>query len=99
MKIGIISFKVESRTFKFKKPLILKGECVDGGVCLTHTEEPYLSACEKSLGESEKIIREQLALTWDDYVLTPDNELTADGFILKNKLSAMAEEETENART
>jgi hypothetical protein len=92
MKIGIISFKVESRIFKFKTPLWLKGEYVDGGVCLTHSNEPYLTACDKTFTKCEKIIREQLALTWDDYVLAPDNELTLDGIVLKNKLSAMAEE-------
>lgn len=92
MNIGIISFKVESRTFKFKDPLRLKTEYVDGGVCLTHNEEPYLSACDKTVTKCEKIIREQLALILDDYVLAPDDELTEEGIVLKNKLSAMTEE-------
>lgn len=92
MQIGIISFKVESKTFKFKEPLRLKGEYVDGGVCLTHSEEPYLTACDKTFTECEKAIREELAVTWDEYVLASDDELTADGIALKNKLSAMAEE-------
>ena len=92
MQIGIISFKVESRTFKFKEPLMLKAGYVDGGVCLTHNKEPYLTAYDKTFTKCEKIIREELALTWDDYALAPDDELTADGVALKNKLLAMVEE-------
>ena len=92
MEIEIVTFTVESRIFKFKKPLKLKTEHIDGGICLTHPKEPYLTACGKTFGECDKIIREQLALIWDDYVLASDDELTADGIALKNKLSAMAEE-------
>ena len=91
MEIGIVSFKVESKIFKFKEPLMLKTEYVDGGVCLTHNEEPYLTACDKSIHKCEEMIREQLALTWDDYALASDDELTADGVVLKNKLLAMVE--------
>ena len=84
MRIGIVSFSVESRTFKFKEPLMLEMEYVAGGVCLTHSKEPCLSACGKSFGECEKIIREQLALVWDDYALALDAELIPRAIILKN---------------
>ena len=91
MRMGIVSFQVGHKTYKFKEPLMLKGQYIDGGVCLTHNEEPCLSACDKTFTKCEKIIREQLALTWGDYALAPDDELTADGVVLKNKLLAMVE--------
>ena len=92
MQIGIINFKVESKTYKFKKPLMLKGEYVDGGVCLTHNKEPYLSACDKTFTKCEKMTREQLAQIWHDHVLASNNELTPGAIILKKKLLAMVEE-------
>lgn len=92
MQIGIISFKVGSRIFKFKEPLRLKNKYVDGGVCLTHSEEPCLTACNKTFTKCEKIIRDELAVLWEEYVLAPDDELTADAIVLKNKLLGMAEE-------
>ena len=91
MRMGIISFKVESKTYKFKEPLMLKGKYVDGGVCLTHNEEPCLSACDKTFTKCEKIIREELAVTWKEYALAQDNELTPGAIILKKKLLAMVE--------
>lgn len=92
MQIGIISFKVESRTFKFKEPLMLKAGYVDSGVCLTHNKEPYLTAYDKTFTKCEKIIREELATIWEEYALAPDNELTPSAIALKNKLLAMVEE-------
>ena len=92
MRIGILSFKVESKTYKFKEPLMLKGGYVDGGVCLTHNKEPYLSACDKTFTKCEKMAREQLAVIWEEYALAQDNELTPGAIILKNKLLAMVEE-------
>ena len=91
-RVGIVTFTVESRTYKFKNPLMLKIKLADDGVCLSHIKEPYLFAGDKTFRECIKRIKEQLALIWDDYVLAPDNELSADGIALKNKLSAMAEE-------
>ena len=91
MKMGIVTFQVEFRAYKFKEPLMLETEHVEGGLCLTHNEL-CLSACGQSYSECDKIIREELALLWDDYALAPDDELTAFGVALKNKLLAMAEE-------
>lgn len=92
MNIGIIRFKVNSKTFQFKEPLRLKTEYVDGGVCVTHTEEPYLSACDKTVTKCEEIVREELEVIWNEYVLASDDELTPGGIVLKNKLSGMAKE-------
>jgi hypothetical protein len=91
MKMGIVTFSVESRIFKFKEPLMLEQENVEGVLCLTH-KELCLSACGESYSECESGIRDELALLWDDYALAPDDELTADAIALKNKLLAMAEE-------
>ena len=90
MNISIISFTAESRIFEFKKPLMLETEYVEGGVCLTH-RELSLSACGKSLSECEEIIREELAVIWEEYALAPDDELTAGAIVLKNKLLGMVE--------
>ena len=102
MNIGIISFKGESRTYKFKKPLMLESEyaeiredkdsdSVEAGICLSH-KGLSLSACGTSLSECEEIIREELAVIWEEYALAPDDELTPGAIVFKNKLSAMAEE-------
>ena len=93
MKIRIytISFQVGDKILKFKKPLMLEGEKVECGLCLTH-KELSLSACEKSWGECVDIIREELTMLWEEYALAPDDELTADAIALKNKLLEMVEE-------
>ena len=87
---GILSFQVGTRTLKFREPLMLEREKMEGGICLTH-KGLSLSACGKSWGECSDIIREELALIWEKYVLAPDDELTADGIALKNKLLGMVE--------
>ena len=91
MKMGIISFQVGTRTIKFKEPLMLESENMEGGLCLTH-KELTLSACGKSVPQCVNIIREELATLWEEYALAPDDELTADAIVFKNKLLAMVEE-------
>ena len=92
MRMGIISFRAGSRTYKFKKPLMLETEYVEGGICSTH-KELSLSACGKSLSECEEIIQEELAMLWEEYALAPDDELTAGAIVFKKKLLGMVEEE------
>lgn len=91
MRIRIYTIKVGDKIHKFKKPLLLEGEKVEGRLCLTH-KELNLSACEKSWGECVDTIREELTILWEEYVLAPDDELTADAIALKNKLLEMVEE-------
>ena len=101
MNIRRISFKVESRTYKFKKPLMLETEyakiredkdsdSVEGGVCLSH-KDLGLSACGTSFSECEEMIRAELAILWEEYALAPDDRLTAGAIVLKNKLLGMVE--------
>lgn len=91
VRMGISTFQVGSKRFRFKEPLMLESENVEGGLCLTH-KELALSACGNSWGECDKIIREDLATLWTDYALAPDDELTADALTLKNKLLGMVED-------
>ncbi len=90
MEMGIVAFSVGAKKFKFKTPLMLETENVEGGVCLTR-EDLSLSACGKSFSECETIIREELEMLWKHYALAPDDELTAGAIALKNKLLAMVE--------
>ena len=90
MRIGIVSFSLGPRTYKFKEPLMLESEFAGGLLFLTH-EELSLSASGKSWGECEKTIREELAMIWEEYVLAPDKELTAGAIALKHKLLEMVE--------
>jgi len=90
MRMGIITFQVGSKTIKFKEPLMLETENVEGGICLTH-KGLCLSACGKSWSECNEIIQEELAIIWRDYALAQDDKLTADGISLKNKLLGMIE--------
>ena len=100
--MGIVTFQVGSRTFKFKEPLMLETEHVEGGVCLTH-KELGLSARGKTFGECDKILRAQLAELWRGFALASDEELKGFAFekdgtfkgdfiAFKNKLLAMADE-------
>jgi len=91
MEMGIVTFSVGSKAYKFKEHLMLETENVEGGICLTH-KGLALSACGRSFSECETIIREELAMIWEDYALAPDGKLTADGIALKNKLLTMVEE-------
>jgi hypothetical protein len=91
VKMGIVSFSVGSRTYKFKEPLMLESENIEGELCLTH-KELSLSACGTSWGECDKIIREELAMLWEEYAMAPDDELTAGAIVFKNKLLGMVEE-------
>lgn len=90
MKMGIVTFSVGGRTYKFKEPLMLETENVEGGICLTH-KGLSLSACGKSFSECEQIIREELALIWKEYALAPDDALTPDAIVFKKKLLSMVE--------
>jgi hypothetical protein len=89
--MGIVSFQIGSKTFKFKEPLMFENEKAEGGLCLGH-EGLSLSACGSSWSECDNIIRDQIAMLWQDYAFAQDDELTADGVTLKNKLLAMVEE-------
>ena len=91
VRTGISTFQVGSKRFRFKDPLMLESENVEGGLCLTH-KELTLSACGKSWGECDRIIREELATLWEEYALAPDDELTVDAIALKNKLLGMVDE-------
>ena len=91
MKMGIVTFSVGGRTYKFKEPLMLESESVGGMLHLTH-KEPTLSACGKSWGECANIIQEELAMLWEEYALAPDDELTADAIAFKKDLLGMVEE-------
>lgn len=90
MRMGIVSFSVGSKTYKFKEHLMLETENVEGGICLTH-KELSLSACGKSWLECSNIIREELATLWEEYALVSDDALTAGAIALKNKLLEMVE--------
>ena len=70
---------------------MLESDNAKGGLCLTH-KELSLFACGKSWGECDDIIREELALIWEEYALAPDSKLSAGAIALKNKLLAMVEE-------
>ena len=91
MRMGIVSFSAGSKAYKFKEPLMLEQENLEDRICLFH-KELRLVACGSSLSECEKSIREELAMVWDDYALAPDDELTAEAIVFKNKLLAMADE-------
>lgn len=91
VRTGISSFHVESKIIKFKDPLMLESENVEGGLCLTH-KGLSLSACGKSWGECDKIIREELAMLWEEYAMASDDELSGGAIALKNKLLEMVEE-------
>ena len=91
MEIGIVSFLAGTRIIKFKEPLMLESENMEGGLCLTH-KGLSLSACGKSWSECDEIIREELATLWEEYTLAPDDALTPDAIVFKNKLLGMVEE-------
>ena len=91
MRMGIVSFSVGSKTYKFKEHLMLETVNGEGGICLIH-KGLSLSACGKSFSECEEIIREELATIWEEYALVPDDALTAGAIALKNKLLGMVEE-------
>ena len=90
VQTGIVDFVVGTRIIKFKEPLMLEDETVEGGRCLTH-KELSLSACGATWQECNDIIREELATLWEEYALAPDDKLTAGAIALKKKLLAMAE--------
>ena len=91
VETGISTFQVGSKRLRFKEPLMLKSENVEGGLCLTH-KGLSLSACGKSWGECDKIIREDLEVLWEEYAMASDDELTEGAIALKNKLLGMVEE-------
>lgn len=103
MKIEIVTFQVGAKTYKFKEPLMLEsepakiredpnGDLAADGIYLSDNEL-CLSACVTSWGECEEIIREELAMLWEEYALAPDDELTEGAIALKKKLLEMVEEE------
>ena len=91
VRTGVSTFHVGSKRFRFKVPLMLEDEVVEGGRCLTH-KGLSLSACGATWSECDKIIREELATLWEEYALASDDELTAGAITLKNKLLGMVEE-------
>ena len=91
MKMGIVTFTVGSNIYKFKEHLMLETKNVEGGICLIH-KGLSLAACGKSFSECEGIIRDQLAVIWMTYTITPDNRLTPDAIVFKKKLLSMVEE-------
>jgi len=93
MRMGIVSFHVGSKKYKFKEPLMLEtleDEAVQGGICVTH-KELGLSACGTTYLECNEIIREELTDLWEDYALASDGVLAPSAIALKNKLLAMVE--------
>ena len=88
--MGIVSFLAGTRIIKFKTPLMLEKEIAGGLFFLIH-KELNLSACEKSWGECEEDIREELAMLWEEYALAPDDELTPGAIVFKKKLLSMVE--------
>ena len=91
MRVGIQSFYVGHRRYKFKEPLlldVLEGEAIEGGICVSH-KELGLSACAVSWPECHEMILEELDALWNEYVLAPEDELTASGIEFKNKLQGM----------
>lgn len=94
MKVTILHFSVGDNIYRFRKPLrldILKGEAIEGGVCLSH-KELGLSACGVSITDCCIIILEELETLWKGYVLESDDELAASGIAFKNMLLSMVEE-------
>ena len=91
MRMGIVSFSVGSKTYKFKEHLMLETVNGEGGICLIH-KGLSLSACGKSFSECEEIIREELATIWEEYALALDDTLSVGAIIFKNQLLAMVEE-------
>lgn len=89
--MAITTFSVGTRVYRFKEPLTLKRESVEGWLYLTH-EDLGLFARGSSWSECDEIIREDLATLWEEYALAPDEELTAGATALKNKLLAMVVE-------
>ena len=90
MKMGIVTFSVGGRTYKFKEPLMLESEYIDGMLHLTH-KGLSLSASGKSWGECQDIILEELATLWEEYALAPDDALTPGAIVFKKKLLEMVE--------
>lgn len=90
VETGISTFQVGTKRFRFKEPLMLTDEVVARGCCLTH-KGLSLSACGKSWSECVGIIREELATLWEDYVMVPDDALTAAAVILKHRILEMVE--------
>ena len=91
MRMGIISFMVRGKEVRFKEPLMLDNEMIDGQLCLSH-QELNLFVYGYSWGECNDQIHEELAMLWEEYALAPDEELTEDAIALKEKLLRMVEE-------
>jgi len=90
MSIGIVSFLVGMRSYRFKEPLMLDEEMVDGKLCLRH-HELGLIAYGSSWGECDTQIREQLARLWENFVFTAEE--TKVGITQKERLLNMVEED------
>lgn len=85
MRMGIITFLVDGVEYRFKEPLMLENEIVEGKLYLSH-KELSLFACGKSWLECDGQIRDELADIWRDYALAPDKMLTKDAVALKKRL-------------
>ena len=75
---------VRGKEVRFKEPLMLDNEMIDGQLCLSHQE--------LNLFVYGYQIHEELAMLWEEYALAPDEELTEDAIALKEKLLRMVEE-------
>jgi len=90
MRMGITSFSVGSRRFTFKEPLMFDNEMIDGQLYMSY-EELNLFVCGSSWTECDDEIREELAMLWEEYVISPDEELSKDAIALKETLLRMVE--------
>ena len=92
VRMGIVTFAVGIREFKFKTPLMFETEYEKGkGITLTN-KELCLTASGKTYSECDKSLRKDLADMWGDYAMAKDENLTAFGIALKGKLLALAAE-------
>jgi len=89
--MGIVTFTVGSKVYKFKEPLMLEDESVDGEIRLVRTDIG-LSASGTSFRECEGAIRKQLVELWEGFALAPDADLKDKSLAFKHKLLAMVEE-------
>lgn len=91
MKLGISEFKVGEKTIKFKTPLLLDitgGPGVTSEIYVIH-DGLGIATSDSTLLGCDTLIREELEMLWEEYALAPDDELTEDAMIVKNKLLAM----------
>ena len=92
MRMGIVTFTVGTRDYKFKTPLMFETEYKEGGgITLTH-KDLCLTVSGKTFSECDKSLRKDLADIWRDYAMAKDENLTPFGIGLKGKLLTLAVE-------